>query len=377
MKYDVVIIGAGPAGTSAARTLAKSGLRTLIVDKASFPRYKTCGSGLLPGAQEIVGIDLAPITERIFHGVDIHIQNSALFFETRHENHPVVIMTMRDSLDDALLQSALAAGAECWQKTPLAAISQDDIGVTITTPRGEVQASFAIAADGANSTAARMLGLPQHKHFVPALEWEVYVSDEDFARWSTRCRFDFDVVPRGYGWVFPKKDHLSIGVGALPPCDLNTCCITYMKNLGINATRIEKHGFVIPWGLRKQSSTGRVLLVGDVLGAADPVTLEGIGPALHTGQLAAEAIIAGGMNLSRTAAFYEQAISPLRSDYRRAMILARLLYTNETLRRRLFKSQGRRLTDSMMNVIMRRKTYTQSLPGPMSILRMFGRMLVK
>lgn len=376
MKYDIVIVGAGPAGSAAGKMLAKAGLRTLILDKAPFPRYKTCGSGLLPGAQSLIDIDLTPLTERTFHGVDIHILMKGLFFQTRHEEQPVVIMTMRDTLDHALLQSAQSAGVDFWEKTALTGITPTSTGATLNTSRGPVETTMVIAADGANSSTARFLGLPPHKHCVPALEWEVRVSDADFAKWSERCRFDFDVVPRGYGWVFPKKGHLSIGVGSLPQCDLNACCEAYMNRLGIKPTSIERHGFVIPWGLRKISNAGPVLLVGDVLGAADPVTLEGIGPALKTGRLAADAIIAGGLNPERIAKIYASSLVPMRADHRRAIMLARILYTNQSLRIGLFRSQGQRLTDSMMNVIMGRRTYSQSLPSMMTILRMLGRSLV-
>lgn len=376
MKYDIAIVGAGPSGTSAAKLLAKAGLRTLIIDKARFPRYKTCGSGILPGAQDLVDIDLAPLTERIFHSVDIHIQMRGLFFQSKHEDRPVVIMTMRDALDDALLKSAQSAGAEFWEKTALTGIDITGSGALLHTTRGDVQAAMVIAADGGNSSVSRFLNIPPHKNVVPALEWEVHVSDKDFDIWSQRTRFDFDVVPRGYGWVFPKKNHLSIGVGSLPQCDLNACCETYMARLGIKPVSVERHGFVIPWGLRKMSNVGPVFLVGDVLGAADPVTLEGIGPALKTGRMAAEAIIGSGLNPQRAATMYKAALIPTRADHRRAILLARILYTNEKLRTGLFRSQGQRLTDSMMNVIMGRKTYAQALPSFLTIMKMLGRSLV-
>src|SRR5439155_20141818 len=192
---------------------------------------------------------------------------------------PIVYMTMRDRFDHLLLGAAVARGAIVLAQRTVESVQVESGRVRIGTSAGEVEASFVIAADGANSTVARAAGWTEDRLLIPALECEVSVAPDVFAAFAATARFDFDVIPFGYAWSFPKKCHLSMGVLTLRPGSANLIdrFAAYVNRLGVTPTAVERHGYVIPLSPRRRIVSGRrVLLCGDAAGLADPVTAEGI-----------------------------------------------------------------------------------------------------
>lgn len=374
--YDVAVVGSGPAGSTAAWQLAQHGARVVIFEKTAIPRYKTCGGGVVRRAFSWLPYELDGVVRQYCHTAEVHHLDYDLHFSvTRAE--PIVAMTMRNEFDALLLRHACSAGASLLTHCEVVAITQSNKCVRIETPRGEFQARFLITADGATGTVARKAGWQEPRPMIPALEYEVYLpkpaaSDSPFAR------FDFGIVESGYGWVFPKKDHLSIGVLTLLPqsVNLNQAIVRYMKELGLTQTeRIERHGFVIPLRPRKDGFVrNRILLVGDAAGFVDSVTGEGISYALLSGRLAAEAILDGNFEPARVFNLFTRSIrKSILKELFLGVLLSKLLY-NARLRRYVFTKFGQTLCEAMVQVMSGELSYASLLLNPKTYATvLFGR----
>jgi geranylgeranyl reductase family protein len=376
-RFDVAIAGAGPAGSSAAYHLAARGARVLLLDRAIFPRYKTCGGGVVGRARRWLPVPIDRAVEHECPVAEVHLLDAGLCVrETRAE--PVVSMTMRSTLDALLADAAAGRGATVRtgeRVTSIEATGRDSI---VRTPRGSIAAGFVIAADGATGTTARAAGFPPNPGAVPALECEVRVADNVFERFAGTARFDFGSVDHGYAWVFPKQDRLSIGVLTTRRgrAGLEERLRDYLERLRITEVlHIERHGYVIP--LRPAPGPlvrHRTMVVGDAAGLADPITAEGISGAALSGRLAAEAIIAGYGDESRTRIHYEGAVRrALLPELRSARGYARLLYDFPRLRAFCVRHGGKRLLVTIADVMCGTRTYADALGGLARLPRLLWR----
>src|SRR5450432_3163405 len=161
LTCDVAIIGSGPAGTSAARVAAAAGLKTLILEKAQIPRYKTCGGGILARAVRILGESSIPIAERACHIAEFGLSPQLRF--TTQTDEPIVFMSMRDTFDEWLTRKATTAGAELHCGWSIQHISANEDHVRLTSSQGSVSARYVIIADGANGKTAKHAGWPDHR----------------------------------------------------------------------------------------------------------------------------------------------------------------------------------------------------------------------
>lgn len=375
--FDVAVVGAGPAGCPAALTLSRAGLRVALFEKASLPRYKTCGGGLLARTLKLLPDDVAAVVESACHSAELHHHGPQLTYSTRRDA-PIVSMVMRDRFDHHLAQAAERSGARLFTHTPVLNVAVTEQRVTLQTAAGEFTASFVIAADGVMSVVARKCGFPELRQVLPALEVEMTVDPQRFERFRTAARFDFGVTPYGYGWVFPKTSHLSVGVLTTRrgSCNLNEEYLRYRDLLGLKEPLEEqRHGYMIPTCPRDGLFTvPRVLLVGDAAGLADPVTAEGISAAVLSGQLAATAVVQNVDAPQAVIAAYRQALgATLLPELRIARGLARGLYGFPKLRGWLFARHGQRLSEFVTDVVMGDARYQNAVYRPRNYLKLLGR----
>lgn len=325
-SYDALVVGAGPAGSSAAYNLTRQGARVLVVDATDVMtgRYKTCGSGY---------------TEKLWWSFpetvyESTMQASVTTLRVRSKRHhsadhlstaPIAHMSMRSILDSELLESAVDTGSE-FRISKVEGITFNG-RPSVRLKGGEsVTADYLIAADGAYSMVTRTLGIPRHRRQVVAVE------DEAFGRthvdWSRTIEILLSVSPIGYWWVFPKSDHLSTGFGAPARAakKIKHWAIDY-ANTHVRDARHNLSGHYIP--LRDPGYPvyrNRTFIVGDAGGFVDPCTGEGISWGALSGKYAAQAIIATDPGL------YLNRVAWIDREFYAARAFRNLLITRLTLR---------------------------------------------
>lgn len=287
-QADVLIVGAGPAGCGAALDLCRSGLSVLLVDKADFPRVKPCAGALTIKTLKALRYDVAPVVQRICYRfkAGLRLEPPAAF----PSRYPIAAMTDRVEFDAFCLQRCMEEGAR-FQKIPtIQSIERNRHGWELITTDHTFQGRFLIGADGTNSRVRRLLGLPR---LVPrgfAVETCVSTSDSE----TFEMQMDFGAVDHGYGWVFPKRDHLNVGLFTLHnsiPKATQQLAAYCEERLGCSPSG-PFHMATIPYGGRHGPVTcgANALLVGDAAGLVDPLLGEGIYNAVRSGQIAANAI---------------------------------------------------------------------------------------
>ena len=283
-EYDVAVVGAGPAGSSAARAAAAAGARVLLLDRAEFPRYKTCGGGLI-----------GPSTGALPRGHPVRMPVTRATFTLlggkRREgvaDEPFLAMTTRSELDTWLLELAREAGADVRAPCRVGAVEEGPERVVVHTDTGPISAGHVIAADGTSSRLARDIGVRLSR---VDLGLEVELEAGELAEeWAERIHLDWGPIPGSYAWVFPKGDLLTIGVIAERgrPEDTKEYLTLFVRAQGLDHLRVV-HDSGHLTRCRAPGSPlgrGRVLLAGDAAGLLEPWTREGISFALRSGSLA-------------------------------------------------------------------------------------------
>ncbi|MBO4143482.1 geranylgeranyl reductase family protein [Micromonospora tulbaghiae] len=295
---DLVVVGGGPAGLSAAHAAARAGVRTLVVERATHPRYKTCGGGL-------IGASLAEIDDRV--EVPAHDRVDRVTFTrdgrrafTRRHPAPLVTMIRREEFDDRLRAAAVAAGAQVREGVAVRAIEQDPDEVRLRLAGGEtVRARTVIGADGSSGVTARHAGV-RFRQVDLGLELELPVDGAERDRWRGRVLLDWGPLPGSYAWVFPKGDRLTVGVISARGDGERTRAYLrdFTDRLGLSGVTPEHDSGHLTRCRTGDSPLrhGRVLVAGDAAGLLEPWSREGISYALRSGRLAGEAVAAGDLD---------------------------------------------------------------------------------
>ena len=324
-QFDVIVLGAGPAGASAAVTAAQSGLSVALVDKALFPRDKLCGGGLTGRAisnfARVFGDALPSIPLERRDNFSFHAFGQDL---GPSKDAPPLHLCMRFELDAALVAKAFESGAADFTGQ---AATLDPGGPAVDLPDQRLEAPLLIAADGVNSPTARALfGSAFDKARIGfALEVERPGVAPD-----RPLRIDFGAADWGYGWQFPKTRGTTIGVGGVLARneDMKSALRRYLDALDVPDSLPVKGQF-LPFGdFREIPGQGRILLVGDAAGLVDPITGEGIAHAIDSGALAAiaahRAIREGTPD--KALRIYTDSLKPIHRGLRHASRLRHLMF---------------------------------------------------
>jgi len=330
--YDAIIIGAGPSGASAAYDLAKAGARTLLIEKQKLPRHKTCGGGVTYKVAQCLPFDITPTVERTINTVVFSYKMAAPV--ELHSDKPLVYMTRRSVFDNYLTEQAVHVGAQLMDDTKVESIEVTDDTATVRTNGGTFTADWLLGADGATGTVARTLGLMQDVERMPGVESEVEVQADVADYWRNKMALDLGSLRASYGWIFPKDDHLNVGVGILIPTSTNTKQlrryeIEHLTRRLSNPKHIRnRFGYILP--VRRPGSSihkGCAMLIGDAAGLVEAFTGEGIYWAVRSGQIAAETIVNQGSALDYELAVDQRLMPDLISARRWLNLYAWIPYS--------------------------------------------------
>jgi geranylgeranyl reductase family protein len=288
--WDVAVIGAGPAGLAAATAAAAAGARTVVLERAQHPRYKTCGGGLIGASLAAVDGQIPLPARDQIRAATFTLRGGHEF--TREHGEPLLAMVLREEFDEALLRRAVEQGAVVRQRAPVRALDQEAEYASARLADGSaVTAKVVIGADGSSGVSARHVGA-RFAQVDLGLELEIDVPAPVRSQWAGRVLLDWGKIPASYGWVFPKGDRLTVGViAARGNGDATREYLReFVDRLKLGSFEVVRDSGHLTRCRAEESSLrrGRVLVAGDAAGLLDPWTREGISFALRSGALAGE-----------------------------------------------------------------------------------------
>jgi geranylgeranyl reductase family protein len=369
--YDVIVVGMGPAGACAAYELSQRGFSVLAFDKQAHPRYKVCGGGLSARIAKILPADFQSIVEETVHRVQFAYGAQESFLIESPE--PIAYMVMRQHFDQWLVDKARHAGTVIHEEETVIEIQNRDEGVDVLTKQGRYHSRIVIGADGVMSVVAQQYFPGPSLRNIPALESEVHGESLHAFQKTPTALISLQAAKKGYGWIFPKKQGLSLGVGEFvkgtkrPKQSFRDFIGNepMLAGLGIPAPL----GYPIPiasvhayrngqtWAGRLVR--GRAMLVGDAGHLVDPLLGEGIYYAVRSGQLAARSVsdMLGHSGTSQLNQYEALVAREFGQELRVAGRLGKIIYE---IPRSWHRWAGQQFPDAYQRVL---KRYCEVLQG--------------
>jgi geranylgeranyl reductase family protein len=308
MTHDLIVVGGGPGGSTCARNAAKAGLDVLLLEKQEHPRRKMCGGGFRASLPDLLDYDLSPVIEREACGSHIYAPSGLKVVCTKPEITGYTVK--RELFDKFLFEKASEAGADVRTGLEVIEVQENSNDVSVKCRDGSTySARYLIGADGVNSRVARSTGIKsrwENKEIGLCIEAGVPMDNDDIMRITHGPYEDSDRVcieiffgglQHGYSWCFPKKDEVSLGMGCLMPyaADLKDAWAKFVQSFeklnGIKVDISKAKAMRVPLaGPIKNTTTKRIIIIGDAGGFVSPATGEGIYYAIETGQIAAKTV---------------------------------------------------------------------------------------
>ncbi len=327
MIYDILVVGAGPSGSYLAYLLSKNGFKVKIIDKENFPRDKVCGGGISNKTVELLDFDISSVIQKNIAGAFLSYQNKNMIVKDPGESSGVTVL--RRDFDNFILEKAINCGAEFQPNCSFVSVEERDDYINVETSRDCIEAKYLIAADGVFSRVRNKVFGKNLVTYAPSLEALVYVDQGVIERFENRILMDFGGMRRGYGWIFPKSDHLNVGVFSIfGSRNIKNDLERFMKYYNSLKTyrNIEYKGFSIPLKNKyKVYEKGNIWLVGDAAGFAESFYGEGIYFALKSASIAYEAL-AGSFEMNEVNYYSNLVKEKMLEDLFYSELNARLFY---------------------------------------------------
>ena len=336
VKYDTVVIGAGPSGSACGITLQRRGIKNCLIDKAVFPRHKTC-AGLVTGKTYKLINKL--FGENDTAGLFCDKTSRIRLFQRKKElvtaqiKNPVRLVKRRD-FDNELVKRYKALGGELFEGEKILRIDYGSNKIKLKSGKA-IEYKNLIFADGALSLAHRKLSFGKSKL---AFGIEAYIPKEQLDTDSIDIYFEY--IDGGYIWVFRHGD--TVCAGAVnqfkKSVDYKGILSGFLADIGVDTKNIKYVGAFLPYGspVPQNKLPGNVMLVGDAAGFADPISGEGLYMALKSGIAAAEAV-----QRSDPKKKYLEAVNPLRRAVTDGKKAQKLFYSPLIFKKMLKKAEGK------------------------------------
>lgn len=276
---DVIIIGAGPAGSSLAYYLAKEGIDVLLIDKECFPRYKPCAGAFSVSLESYFDFSLHEIIETTYTKMTFKKDKNEFILKTEA---PITHLVNREHFDYLLINKAIESGCSFVDGMKVTDIKENKV----FTDSGKFYGRIIIGADGGGSIVRRCGKYRRIK------SWIKTISADIPSKKYNEIIFDFSWVKNGYAWIFPKRDVLSVGVGANPVNLLNpdTVFKKFLKNYGLPPP-VVIYRYTYPLFSSPELLTWKnTLLIGDAAALSNPISGGGIYNAIESAYLASNVI---------------------------------------------------------------------------------------
>lgn len=311
-KYDVIVIGAGPAGACAAYLLANSGINVLVIDKEHFPRCKPCAGGFT--VKTLKAFDF-PITGEVKYVTkSIVISYQGQVFHKISGNKVLTEMVERTDFDHFFMAKAVSSGATFLDGVKVERVVRENGKFVVEAGEQVFLCEYLVGADGANSIVNRTFNIVEKDLYGFAIETNCPIDRENIVNFD--MSFDFGTIPNGYLWVFPKDQYLCIGAYTANKKmkHISKYLAEYIEKLGLLPESEKFMGHIIPfYGINYKQPDYPCILVGDAAGFVDYWTGEGVYYAVKSGTIAAEVILS-----SMNSASFQSGL--LQTRYNREII---------------------------------------------------------
>jgi geranylgeranyl reductase family protein len=274
LTYDIFIIGGGPSGSLTAYLLAKKGLKVCIIDKASFPREKICAGGIPKKALRLLDFDCLSIAHKKITSVCVTYKNEDKIL-LKNKTGEAGYTFLRSEFDEFLINKAINQGSVFYDNCEYLSSDIDNDIITVKTSKGLFKTTHLVGADGVLSKV-RELHFKERIQAVPVIEALVYVPEYVLDLYEDIIVMDLGIHKRGYAWIFPKRDHLNVGL--------------YSMYRSRDYMDIHLKTFNIPVTPVKNPRSGNIWLSGDAAGFVETIFGEGIYFAFKSAIITAEAI---------------------------------------------------------------------------------------
>ncbi len=357
--WDVIVVGMGPAGSSAASVLSQTGLKVLALEREMFPRYKVCAGGITGHCLRTLGIDPVLITESQITRIKVDYR---FFREIIVDfSEPIMITSRRENFDTALLDLARSHGASIKLGEYVTQVKSYDAHVEAISNRNTYTASYIVGADGVNGVTRKTI-CKRLRKLLPSVEAEIEYPDSIIEKIQSEILIDLGVVRAGYGWIFPKKNIISVGLSGLfhQKTEMESAFQQLLRRIPgkWNGNILMKRSHPIPvYDPDLVFADGRIFLTGDAAGLVDPFLGEGIFYAVHSGREAGRWIIKSITDKQSHSSSYVEAIhSRIGTELQLAQRLAYWVYRIPFVFH-LLASRNPQILKSFGNCLQEENTY--------------------